>query len=159
VTLKTLGEKFTILNIIFQQNGYIKNGISQALHLKQKPKLKDEKPTSTAILPYQKAITNKISIKTVHIPRKKNMQMLRPVKDDLGLKLPGVYQIPCECGKVCVGQTGRSIKARCKEHMRHVRLKQPDKYAVAEHNFLQGITLTLVVPLCWTRQQVIWTAS
>jgi hypothetical protein len=81
----------------------------------------------------KKAITNKISrlvakynIKTVHIPQKKNIHMLRPVKDDLGLKVPGVYRIPCECGK------------RCKEHIRHVRLKHPVKSAVAEHNFNTG---------------------
>jgi hypothetical protein len=71
--------------------------IACSSHPKQKPKLNDEKPSSIAI-PYQKAITNKISrllaeynIKTVHIPRKKNTHMLRPVKDDLGIKVPGVY--------------------------------------------------------------------
>jgi hypothetical protein len=54
-------------------------------------------------------VSNKISrllarhnIKTVHIP-KKNIHILRMVKDDLGLKVPGVYWIPCECGKVYVG--------------------------------------------------------
>jgi hypothetical protein len=60
--------------------------------------------------------------------------MLRPVKDDLGLKVPGVYRIPCECGDVYVGQTGRSVEARCKEHMRHIHLEQPEKSAVAEHS-------------------------
>jgi hypothetical protein len=30
-----------------------------------------------------------------------------------------------------VGQTGRSIETRCKEHMRHIRLDQPEKSAVA----------------------------
>jgi hypothetical protein len=33
-----------------------------------------------------------------------------------------------------MGQTGRSMEARCKEHMRHIRLKQPEKSAVAEHS-------------------------
>jgi predicted GIY-YIG superfamily endonuclease len=60
--------------------------------------------------------------------------MLRSVKDNLGLNVPGVYQIPCECGKVYMGQTGRSIKTRCKEHRRHIYLDQPDKSAVAEHS-------------------------
>jgi hypothetical protein len=45
----------------------------------------------------------------------------------------GLYRIPCECGKVYIGQTGRSIEATCKEHMRHIRLDQPEKSAVAEH--------------------------
>jgi hypothetical protein len=61
------------------------------------------------------------TIKTVHVPIKKNRQLLRTAKDDLGLKICGVYRIPCECGKVYIGQAGRSIEARCKEHMRHIR--------------------------------------
>jgi hypothetical protein len=74
-------------------------------------------------------MSNKISrllarhnIKTVHIPKKKNIHMLRMVKDDLGLKVLGMYQIPCQCGKVYMGQTGRSIEVRCKECMRHICL-------------------------------------
>jgi hypothetical protein len=64
--------------------------------------------------------------------------MLRSVKDDLSLKFPGVYRIPCECGKVYVGQARRSIETRCKEHMRHIRLDQPEKSAVAEHSVNTG---------------------
>jgi hypothetical protein len=33
-------------------------------------------------------------------------------KYDLGLKTPGVYSIPCECGQVYTGQTGRSVQLR-----------------------------------------------
>jgi hypothetical protein len=44
-----------------------------------------------------------------------------------------VYRIPCECSKVFIGQTGRSVDTRFKEHQRHIRLKHPDKSAVAEH--------------------------
>jgi hypothetical protein len=33
-----------------------------------------------------------------------------------------------------VGQTGRTIEARLKEHRRHVRLNQPEMSAVAEHS-------------------------
>jgi hypothetical protein len=73
-------------------------------------------------------------IKTVHVPVKKSRQLLRTAKEDLGLKIPGVYRIPCECGKVYIGQTGRSIDTRCKEHIRHIRLDQPEKSAVAEHS-------------------------
>jgi hypothetical protein len=64
--------------------------------------------------------------------------MLRPVKDDLDLKEPGLYRIPCECGEVYVGQTGRSTETRCKEHVRHIRLEQPEKSAVAEHSINSG---------------------
>ena len=38
-------------------------------------------------------------------------------------------------GKVYIGQSGRSVHCRIKEHERHIRLVQPDKSAVAEHSF------------------------
>jgi hypothetical protein len=68
------------------------------------------------------------------VPIKKNRQLLRTAKDDLGLKISSVYRIPCECGKVYIGQTVRSIEARCEEHMRHIQLDKPEKSAVAEHS-------------------------
>jgi hypothetical protein len=52
----------------------------------------------------------------------------------LELKTPGVYSIPCECGRVYIGQSGQSIQLRIKEHNRHIRLAQPNKSAVAEHS-------------------------
>jgi hypothetical protein len=64
--------------------------------------------------------------------------LLRPVKDHLGLRTPEVYRIPCECGKVYIEQTGRSVDIRIKEHQRHIRLDHPDKSAVAEHSIDQG---------------------
>jgi hypothetical protein len=73
-------------------------------------------------------------IKTVHVPIKKSRQLLKTAIDHLGLKIPVVYRIPCECGKVYIGQTGRSIETKYKEHIRHIRLDQPEKSAVAEHS-------------------------
>jgi 2,3-bisphosphoglycerate-independent phosphoglycerate mutase len=94
-----------------------------------KKKKKKEKPTATALLPYQQSTSNKISgllskydIRTIHVPAKKTCHMLRPVKDDPGLKIPGVYGIPCECGKTYIGQTKRTIETRRKEHIRQLRL-------------------------------------
>jgi hypothetical protein len=49
-----------------------------------------------------------------------------------------VSLIPCECGRVYIGQTGRSVDVRIKEHRRHIRLEHPDKSAVAEHSIDQG---------------------
>jgi len=49
---------------------------------------------------------------------------------ELELEIPGIYQIPCGCGKLCVGQRGRTIKTRCKEHQIYMRLHQPEKSAV-----------------------------
>jgi hypothetical protein len=89
--------------------------------------------------------TNKISrllfkydIRTINVPAKKTCHMLRPVKDDPGLKIPGVYGIPYECGKTYIGQTKRTIEKRRKEHIRQLRLGQPDKSAVAQHALETG---------------------
>lgn len=54
--------------------------------------------------------------------------MLRPVKDDLGLKVPGIYSIPCKHGKMYIGQTGQFTETRCKEHNRHLCSHQSEKY-------------------------------
>jgi hypothetical protein len=69
------------------------------------------------MMPFQQAISNQFSrlftkhnIKTIHIMVKKNSHVLRPVKDKLDLKATGIYCVPCECSKVCVGQTGRFIE-------------------------------------------------
>jgi hypothetical protein len=76
----------------------------------------------------------KHNIKSVALPPRKILSYVPTVKDALGLRTPGIYSIPCECGRVCIGQSGRSIQLRIKEHYRHIKLAQPDKSAVAEHN-------------------------
>jgi len=59
------------------------------------------------------------------------------------LRTTVMYKIPCECGKVYIGQSGRSVQLRIKEHGRHIRLAQPDKSAVAEHSFNQDHIIKL----------------
>jgi hypothetical protein len=61
--------------------------------------------------------------------------MLRPIRDRLGLQVVGIYCVPCECSKVYVGQTGKLIETRCKEHMRCIHLGQSEKSVVVEHRF------------------------
>ena len=63
-----------------------------------------------------------------------------PTKAAPGLRTPGIYRIPCECSKVYIGQSGRSVQL---EHERHIRLAQPDKLAVAEHSFNQDHIIRL----------------
>jgi hypothetical protein len=77
-------------------------------------------------------LLTKYNIKTIHI-LVKNIHMLRPIQDKLGLKVASLYCVPCDCSRVCVGQTGRFIKTGSKEHMRHIRMGQPEKSAMAEH--------------------------
>jgi hypothetical protein len=69
-----------------------------------------DKPTSTAYIPYTQATYSQLSrmlakhnIKSVALPPRKIFSYLPPVKDALELRTPGIYSIPCECGKVCIG--------------------------------------------------------
>ena len=53
---------------------------------------------------------------------------LEPTKQD-GV----VYKIPCECSKVYIGETGRAMQDRIKEHDRDIRLARTQTSAVSEH--------------------------
>jgi len=83
------------------------------------------------------------NIKSVAISPNKISSYMPPTNDASGLRTPGIYRIPCECGKVYIGQSGRSVQLRIKEHGRHIRLAQPDKSAVVEHSFNQDHIINL----------------
>ena len=42
-------------------------------------------------------------------------------------------KIPCECGKVYIGETGRAMRDRIKEHDRDIRLARTQTSAVSEY--------------------------
>jgi hypothetical protein len=46
-------------------------------------------------------------------------------------------------GKVYIGESGRSIQIRIKEHNTHIRLAKPDKSAVTEHSINQDHIIKL----------------
>jgi hypothetical protein len=48
----------------------------------------------------------KNNIKSVALPPRKIFSHLPLIKDALGLRTPGIYSIPCECGRVYIGQSG-----------------------------------------------------
>ncbi|PNF33765.1 hypothetical protein B7P43_G10211, partial [Cryptotermes secundus] len=88
-------------------------------------------------------VLSRHNIRSVGLPPNKLSSFLRPVKDSLGLRTQGVYSIPCECGKVYIGQTGRSVYMMLKEHQRHIRLKHPDRSAVVEQSIDLGHRIQL----------------
>lgn len=83
-------------------------------------------------------LLTKYCMRTIHIPMKKSIHMLRPVNNKLGLKVTGIYCIPGECSKVYVGQMGRIIGIWCEKYGRHKCQGQPEKSLVAEHRFEIG---------------------
>lgn len=58
---------------------------------------------------------------------------LQGMEGSLGVQVPSVYRVPCLCGASYIGQMGRTVQARCKEHDSYIHLKQLDKSALVEH--------------------------
>jgi hypothetical protein len=94
------------------------------------------------VILYQQAVSKKIIkllsksiIKTIHIPMKKNINILSHIEHKVGLKFASIYYGPCECGKVYVGQSDTTTEIRCKEHVKYVHLGLSEKSVVAQHRF------------------------
>ena len=66
----------------------------------------------------------KHNVKIAGMPDKKISSFVRPVKDDLGMKIPSTYII--ECKQVYIGQIDRSTETRVKEHHWHIQPWQPE---------------------------------
>jgi len=97
---------------------------------------------ATAVLPYIKGVSEvprrclqQQGVRTVfksdtilksHLVRPKDT--LEPTEQD-GV----VYKIPCECGRVYIGETGRAMQDRIKQHDRDIRLACTQTAAVSEH--------------------------
>jgi hypothetical protein len=56
-----------------------------------------------AMLPKRGRLLRTFKIKTDNILDMNSSHILKPVKDDLGLKVSEVYSIPRECGKAYIG--------------------------------------------------------
>jgi hypothetical protein len=106
---ESLHGELEFLETTFKENGYSRKQIQRALTPKVKTSKLKAKPTSVALLPYVQITYGRLSrklarhIKSVGLPPRKISSFLRPVKDDLGLKTPSVYSIPCECVQVYIG--------------------------------------------------------
>ena len=61
--------------------------------------------------------------------------MLTKVKDTLALekKSKVVYQVPCSCGEIYIGETLRRLETRMKEHQDACQKGTLEKSALAEH--------------------------
>jgi hypothetical protein len=72
------------------------------------------------------------NIQSLGLSHLKLSVLLRPVKGHQGFTGSSVS------AAAFIGQTGRSVDIRLKEHQRHIRLEHPDRSAVAEHSIDQG---------------------
>ena len=81
--------------------------------------------------------------------------LLTKVKDPLPIKKQAnvVYEVPCTCGQVYIGETRRRLGTRLKEHRDTCRKGLTDKSAVAEHAWTNGH------PIRWDATKVLQRAS
>ncbi|CAH3046527.1 unnamed protein product [Pocillopora meandrina] len=97
---------------------------------------------ATAVLPYVKCLSEQLrrclkqqGVRAVFKSETTPRSQLVPSKDAVDpAKQDGVvYRIPCECGKVYIGETGRPMLDRIEEHDRDIRLARTETSAVSEH--------------------------
>ena len=129
-----MNEELEHLNRVLNRNGYNNKDINQTtIRLKNKiaGSINVETPIEEevegegeegekrkwTVLPYIQGTTERISrilskhkIMGIFKPQRKIAQLLPNLKDQRPhLETPGVYKIPCACGKVYIGETGRKI--------------------------------------------------
>jgi hypothetical protein len=139
-----LPQELKLLHQTYPESGHSERQILRALNPPpEAPPQRNEDPDSVAVFPFVGATFNRTSralsehnTKTVVLPPRKLSSFLRPNKEDLAMKTPDVCSIPCECGKVYTGQTGRLIETTFKEHHRHIRLYHSEKPVVAERSII-----------------------
>ena len=110
------------------------------------------------VIPYVRGLSEDIrrvcrqfGIRTVFKSAPTLREKLTRVKDKLPMgKLSNVvYQVPCTCGKVYIGETVRRLDTRLKEHKDACICGQLDKSAIAEHAWSEHH------PILWESTKVI----
>ncbi|XP_063216176.1 uncharacterized protein LOC134527430 [Bacillus rossius redtenbacheri] len=126
-------------------NGYPANTIKQ--HMKSNKTLKPtetDKPAGTLVIPYVQGLSekirhlgNKYGLKTAFRSKstiKSIVTKVKPATEKLQTH-NCVYQIPCECGHVYIGETGRALSTRIKEHKNNCKKGETLKSRLAEHTW------------------------
>ena len=99
-----------------------------------------------AVIPYVSGVSERIrkgcekyNFKVVFKSGPTLCSLLTKVKDPLPKEKPAgvVYQIPCQCGKVYVGETQRCLETRVKEYKDACNKGDTGKSAIAEHQWDQ----------------------
>ncbi|XP_072152535.1 uncharacterized protein [Bemisia tabaci] len=142
-------ELTTILNIA-TNNGYQKRDIFHLLHRKQQEKrdrmiygkIKTKGTEKWISIPYIEKISERVkgiiekdkSVKVTYGNQRNLGRILINTKEKCGkLEASGVYKIECNCGKIYIGQTGRSVATRLKEHVDCAILKRRGQSSFGDH--------------------------
>ena len=138
-----ISEEKKHLSSVLVSNGYPSSFVQKITKARTTPRREPAAEfKSTAVLPYVQGVSEPLrrcleqqSIRTVlKSETALRSHLVRPKDTVDTAKQDGVvYRIPCECGKVYIGETGRSMHERIKEQDRDMRLARAQTSAVSEH--------------------------
>ena len=140
---------------------FIKAASKESTTRECEPEVEEGKPT-LMLLPYVEGVSERIrkacrnlNIRVVFKSGPTLRSMLTKVKDPLPAEKQAnvVYEVPCTCGKVYIGETKRRLETRLKEHREACVRGQTSKSAIAEHAWTEDH------PINWSGTKVIQRAS
>jgi hypothetical protein len=139
--------------------GYPQGFIDSVVKSKGSSRLSEEqKPLGSVYIPYIKSVLEKFrrlgthyNIRTIfkskHTLRSSHMKT-RPERDPLQ-RAQCIYSIPCECGRSCIGETGRPLAVRHREHRRNLQQGRLEKSKLAQHTYEEGHRV------CWDDSRIL----
>ena len=107
----------------------------------------EENPLTTIRLPYSKGVSEDIkkvckqfNIRCVFKSQPTLRQILTKTKPkmDKNNKKNIIYQVPCRCGKLYIGETKRPLKTRIEEHKSALRTGETSRSHIAVHAWEDG---------------------
>ena len=135
---------------VLQENGYPRPFIRRSLERRPQPDEEEQSHRTTVVIPYVAELSERVrrvcrdyNIRTAFKSASTLRTALVRVNDPIPIEKKSgvVYEVPCSCGKVYIGETKRTLETRMKEHHAAARLGQLEKSAVAEHAWQDGHTI------------------
>ena len=118
-----------------------------SLERRPQPDEEEQSHRTTEVIPYVAELSERVrrvcrdhNIRTAFKSTSTLRTTLVRVKDPIPIEKKSgvVYEVPCSCGKVYIGETKRTLETRMKEHRAAAQL---EKSAVAEHARQNGHTI------------------
>jgi hypothetical protein len=128
-----------------QLSGYPQGFINSVARSKGSSRQKKEdKPLGSVYIPYVKDVSekfkhigNEYNIRTVFKTKHNSLMRTRPRRDPQQTARC-VYSIPCVYDRSYIGQTGRTLALRIREHRHHLKEGLLDKSKLAQHAYEEG---------------------
>ena len=137
-------EEVELVEKVLIRNKYppklIKNIKRKRRNNQSSQKIEKPKPDATVVIPYVPTLSEKI----IKIGKRANIRVVCKTSDTLRNRFVKfkpkrstnkevIYSIPCECGKEYIGETGRPLLTRVKEHKAALKKGETFSSKLVEH--------------------------